>query len=141
MKKGSNDSIRVILEDAGITPTPVRVLIYNVLAQTTVPLSLSDIESSLETVDKSTISRTLSTFRKQQLLHTISDGSGSLKYELRKSAHDLQDDMHVHFHCVECGSTICLNQVGIPTVKLPEGFLALETSYIITGICKGCANK
>ena len=130
------------LVKAGITPTPVRMLVYNCLLNSSSPVSLSDIEFALESVDKSTISRTLSIFRTNHLVHIINDGSGSVKYELcRAHGHEHEDDTHVHFRCEKCGETICLPDVAIPRVILPEGFVGHEVSYIVTGICKDCETQ
>ena len=132
--------VEIILSEKGITPTPVRKLVYKCLADARGPLSLSDLEIKLDTVDKSTISRTLSTFKEHQLLHSFNDGSGSVKYELCISDDSgRHDDLHVHFRCKKCGKTICLQEVGVPTVKLPEGYLSHEVNYVVTGICSDCS--
>ncbi|MCH5224237.1 MAG: transcriptional repressor, partial [Muribaculaceae bacterium] len=60
-----------LLINAGVTPTPVRILVYRFLNQSKSPASLADIESALESVDKSTVSRTLNTFRKHHLVHAF----------------------------------------------------------------------
>lgn len=106
------------------------------------PLSLSDLEMELDSVDKSSISRTLANFKKNHLIHSFNDGSGSMKYELCNSAEeDIHDDLHVHFRCEKCGNTICLTSISIPEVKLPEGFYAHEMSYIVSGICAECSES
>ena len=130
------------LEKAGITPTPVRMLVYGCLRDSRSPMSLSDIETKLETVDKSSISRTISLFRRHDLLHSIEDGSGSSKYELWTS-HKTNEDSgaHVHFRCIKCGETLCLESVKIPDVKLPEGFKKKEINYVIVGYCPECSDK
>lgn len=128
-----------ILLRAGINPTPVRLLVLKCLMAARFPLSLSDIEMQLESVDKSTISRTLSSFRKHHLLHSFNDGSGSMKYEYCAALnHEEEDDTHVHFRCEKCGNTICFHSVAIPSVKIPEGFKINDISYLITGICNHC---
>lgn len=131
--------IERLLKDKGITPTPVRLLVYRCLAGSETPQSLADIETALESVDKSTISRSLSLFREHHLLHSFNDGSGSVKYEICHSQDsDDDEDSHVHFRCERCGKTYCLNTVMTPKVELPEGFSVHEINYIITGICSNC---
>lgn len=128
-----------ILKKAGITPTPVRILVYRFLSETDIPISLSDLETALETVDKSTISRTLNLLRERHLLHCFNDGSGAMKYEPCKSNdHEHNDDSHVHFRCEKCGKTICFPSLNIPQVELPEGFEAHESNYVISGVCRNC---
>ena len=131
--------IEDILKQVGIAPTPTRKLVYRCLMESQAPKSLAEIETELESVDKSTISRTLSILRKHHLLHSLNDGSGSVKYELCHSLdHENQDDTHVHFRCEKCGTTICLTSINVPYVELPEGFIPNEINYIITGICGHC---
>lgn len=134
------NEIKEILRGKGISPTPVRILVYRCLRESSSPKSLSDLEIALESVDKSTISRTLSLFRENRLLHCFNDGSGSVKYELCKGSHTEEDDSHVHFRCEKCGETICLKTLSVPHVILPEGYEAHESNFIITGICSRCRN-
>ena len=134
----NNLKITEILEREGVPPTPVRILVYKCLLESLKPLSLSEIEAVLDTVDKSSVSRTLSAFRKAHLIHSINDGSGSVKYEICHSPNHFGDDMHVHFRCEKCGTTICMNSVKIPNVELPEGFVPHGFNYIISGICDNC---
>lgn len=127
------------LKKAGISPTPGRILVYKSLCSASSPMSLSDLELELESVDKSTISRTLSLFREKHIVHGFNDGSGAFKYEIcRRGDEELHDDTHVHFHCKKCGETFCLKTIGIPEVELPEDFIVHDYNYIITGICKEC---
>lgn len=129
-----------ILKESGINPTPVRILIYKCLSSSVMPISLSEIEFRLDSVDKSSISRTLTTFKKYHLIHTINDGSGSVKYEIcRAHNHENDDDMHVHFRCNKCGTTVCFPDIPIPEVKLPSKYEIQELSFMITGICPQCS--
>ena len=127
------------LKEFGVTPTSIRILVYRCLDDSETPLSLMEIESRLDSVDKSTVSRTLSTFKKHHMVHSLYDGSGSVKYELCRTPHDECDDRHVHFHCDKCGKTICLTGVAIPSVKLPDGYQPFASNYVISGFCPSCS--
>ena len=50
------------LVDRGIKPTAVRLLIFKAMLEYPQAFSLSDLETALETVDKSTVSRTITLF-------------------------------------------------------------------------------
>ena len=142
MENKEKINISDYLHKEGVAATPVRILVYKALLNSRYPMSLSDLESELESVDKSTISRTLITFKNHHLLHSINDGSGSVKYEVCHSCHHLHhDDMHVHFRCMECGVTKCLNELSVPSVQLPEGYMPLEINYVVTGICADCTRN
>lgn len=136
------ETIESLLKSKGVSPTPVRILVYDELYKAEGPLSLTEIETSLGSVDKSTISRTLSTFKQKHIVHSFNDGSSSMKYELCHTENEeTDDDMHVHFRCDRCGRTFCFNNIKVPKVELPKGFSALGVNYIITGTCNYCNKK
>ena len=127
---------------AGIKPTANRILILRTLLQEHRPLSLFEIEDILESVDKSIISRTLSTFRAQRLLHTLEDGGGSLRYEVCHCGEQNEDtDRHVHFHCEVCGKTFCFEDCPVPQVTFPDEFDVHGANDIAYGICPACRAK
>ena len=68
------------LDRRGIKPTAIRLLVIKAMMQAERAVSLLDLETLLDTVDKSTISRTIALFLSHHLIHSIDDGSGSLKY-------------------------------------------------------------
>ena len=137
-----------ILAEAGIRPSPVRILILGELYQSGRPLSSLEIETMLDTVDRSSITRTLSLFADRHIIHVIPDGSGSMKYEI---CHDTarhsqcsvtgHSDEHAHFHCRICGMTTCLDNVHVGQPELPDGYHAENVSYIVTGICPACSAR
>ena len=128
-----------LMQEHGIKPTANRILILRTLLEEHRPLSMIEIETLLESVDKSIISRTLSAFRAHRLLHMLEDGGGSLRYEVCRCAEDEADtDRHVHFHCEVCGRTFCLEQIPVPAVDFPAGFEARQTNYMAQGVCPDC---
>lgn len=136
------NNIEEILKKAEITPTANRILVYRKLSESSKPMSLTELEILLDTVDKSTISRTLTLFKSQGLLHSFNDGSGSTKYEICRCVDENKNnDRHVHFRCEKCGETVCLNDIKVPNVKLPEGYIIHEISYIINGECSECTKR
>ena len=68
------------LEQREIKPTAIRLLILKTMMQHKEAFSLLDLENELDTVDKSTIYRTITLFLAHHLIHGIDDGTGSLKY-------------------------------------------------------------
>lgn len=126
----------------GIRPTSLRLLILKEMLHYNETFSLVDLETSLGTVDRSTIFRTLILFEEHHLLHAIEDGSGSTKYCICLH-HDTCSlhNMHAHFHCVNCEKTFCIESEYIPLLQLEEGFTAQSINYTITGICPNCQHK
>lgn len=69
------------LAEKGLKPTPNRILVLRELAASDHPLSLGELEIRLDTLDRSSIFRVLTLFLDHELVHSIEDGSGSLRYE------------------------------------------------------------
>ena len=129
----------VLLSQHDIKPTANRILVAKALDTAGRPLSMTELETKLQTVDKSVISRTLALFREHHMVHVIEDGSDGVRYELCRS-HDLDhdNDMHVHFYCERCHRTYCLEGIKIPPVELSGGFIMNSVNYIVKGLCPHC---
>ena len=127
-----------LLSKHGIKPTSNRILVVKALANEERPLSLSELEKKLWSVDKSGIFRALMLFRDHHLVHTIEDGDGDVCYELCFSHGTEDDDLHVHFYCEKCHKIYCLHDTPIPSVSLPDGFSRTGCNYVIKGICEAC---
>ncbi len=128
-----------LLQQHHINLTANRLLVAKALAGADGPLSLSELERKIMTIDKSGIFRTLTLFREQHLVHVIEGGSEGVKYELchsHNSEHD--EDLHPHFYCQHCQKTYCLDNMELPDIELPEGFQPQSMNLIIQGICPEC---
>lgn len=131
-----------ILLHHGVKPTSNRIVVAKALSLAKAPLSQQELEMAVDTIDKSGISRTLALFKEHHLIHSIDNGSGTMKYELCHSLdHEHHDDEHVHFFCERCHRTICLEQTPVPPISLPEGFTATATNYVVKGICSECQKQ
>ena len=125
-----------------ITPTAIRILVLEVLLQQNSAISLTAIEKSLETADRTSIYRTLKTFEQNGLIHIIEDGTGTPKYALCMDECDTHEhhDMHVHFYCSTCKETFCLPNLKIPHILLPSVFTSVEMNLVFKGTCQKCSS-
>lgn len=136
-----------LLQQAGIRPTPNRTLVLQALAQATRTLSLADLETQLDTLDRSSIFRALRTLAEHRLIHSLTDPAGTLRYELchQPPSHATRwggghDDEHVHFFCEHCRQTFCLSQIPVPHIPLPHGYATTATTLLLRGLCPNCAH-
>ncbi len=128
-----------ILNEGGVRPTAMRLLVYEELSRTGRPLSLREMEERMPTAERSTIFRTLTLLLQHHLVHAIEDGSGALRYETCEGEGECTpDDQHIHFYCERCQRTFCLRQTPVPAVTLPDGFRPTTYNYMIHGLCPEC---
>ncbi len=117
----------------------MRILILKTMLKMQRAVSLTDLENELDSVDKSTIFRTVTLFLSRHLIHGVDDGSGALKYAVcSDSCNCSVEDQHSHFYCEQCRRTFCFKHIHVPLVDLPEGFAVHSINYVLKGICPAC---
>lgn len=130
-------NIQTIIENQGIRCTAIRHLILSEIIKIDRPFTLLDLEDALESVDKSTIFRTLSTFLEHGLLHEIDNGSGSKLY-CRCGHPGTEHPAHLHFTCTKCGKTYCIKDIDLSSIPHPSGFYVEDMSCVMKGLCPSC---
>ena len=138
----AHNRYETLLSGAGIRITAVRLLVLKTISERMHgdAFSLQDVMQEMVTADNSSVFRTLTLFAERRILRTVNDGSGMQKYCLAAHAdhvHD-HDTGHVHFTCTVCQRTVCLTDIPIPHVSLPDGYEAADTEFIVKGICPRC---
>src|SRR4030042_1107967 len=127
------------LKKRNIKPTAMRELVLKVLTDQKSAISLSELEHKFEKADRVTLYRTLKTFEENKLIHSINDGTGSVKYALcLDNCMCNPDELHVHFNCTKCNQTFCLNEVPVPSITLPIGFRLESINMVVKGVCSNC---
>lgn len=132
------ESVEEHLEEHGVKPTAVRILVWRCAQRQHSAFTLGDMEEWLPEMDRSSIFRALRLFSEHHLLHEIDDGTGFRKYCVCRCQGG-QHLSHLHFTCVRCGHTYCLQDYEIPIVALPDGFVMDEAEYVVKGTCPKCA--
>jgi len=131
-----------LLEEHGIKPTANRIVVVRELARALRPMSLSELEYKILTIDKSGIFRALTLFRDHHLVHVIDGAAEGARYELCHShSHEHDEDLHPHFYCEHCQQTFCLDYTSTPEIQLPVGFVQTSSNLMIKGICPDCQKR
>ena len=135
--------IEKTLENKGVRPTAMRILIYRYLAEKEVAIALTDMENAFSKADRTTLYRTLKTFEEKRIVHQIDDGTNISKYALCEPGCncEMEQDLHLHFHCGNCDETVCLTEHKIPHINLPDGYVAENVNLVIKGICEKCSGQ
>mgnify|MGYP003132231880 FL=1 len=135
--------ITTTLKTKGIRPTAMRSLVYQELAKQNTAVALTDIELAFTKADRTTLYRTVKTFEEKGIVHQIDDGTGISKYALCEPGCncEIENDLHLHFHCSNCDKTVCLTEHKIPQISLPEGYVAEDVNLVVKGICSDCSGN
>lgn len=135
------EEILDILKKNQLSVTEGRKKILDLFIKSPGALAHADIEKNTDTAfDRVTVYRTLQTFVDKGIIHHIPTTDNSILYALCKDNCEQghHHDNHVHFICTQCNTTICLDDVTIPEVKLPQGFKPGKAQMVVNGICSDC---
>lgn len=138
--KSSDQAIANLLRSKQLSITDSRKKILSLFMQQADALAHGDIEKKAgEKFDRVTIYRTLQTFVDKGIVHTIPTADNAVLYALCRDCDEHHHhDNHVHFICIQCNVTTCLDDVVSPQIALPAGYSAQNTQVVIQGICKVC---
>lgn len=130
-----------ILRRNSLSVTESRKKILSLFLNVHGALAHGDIERKAgEKFDRVTVYRTLQTFVEKGIIHTIPTTDNSVRYALCKDncSEGHHHDNHVHFICMKCGTTLCLEEVVVPEIKIGKGFSVNEIEVVVKGICLEC---
>lgn len=103
-------------------------------------LSNQDLEEQLDKPDRITLYRTLKAFEEKGLIHLAVDRGGVSRYALCLAdctSHG-HHDQHAHFHCLNCGKTICLEGKISIQADAPLGYEVVREKLVLEGACADC---
>jgi len=132
---------RHILEHHGLRRTSVREQVLEVFLSRPEAIGQQHIEEVLGAADRITIYRTLRTFEEAGIVHRVPSDNTSPRWAM---CHDHctdhgHNDHHAHFHCTACDRTLCLENIEVPAVNSPSGFVLSEAKLVLSGTCDACA--
>jgi Fur family ferric uptake transcriptional regulator len=136
-----NQQIQHLLKRNQLSVTDSRSKILELFFQQNGALAHADIEKkSGASFDRVTVYRTLQTFVEKGIIHTIPTADNSILYALCKDecSEGHHHDHHVHFVCGQCSNTICLEDITVPEIKLPDGYQVTQVEVVVNGVCKEC---
>ena len=136
MKKSIDQS----LELKNVKPTAMRQLVLDILSDQETAIGLPELEQKFARADRTTLYRTLKTFVQKKVIHSIDDGTGTIKYAICKDTCQCNpNELHVHFYCTKCERTTCLTDIPITDVKLPPNYETDTINMVIKGLCDRCS--
>ncbi len=136
-----DNSIEKLLKKHQLRRTPMRMEVLRILLESkNEAIAHPELERRLPDADRITLYRTLKSFEEKGLVHQVVDSGNAAKYALCKddcTAHEHHDE-HAHFHCQDCGKTVCLDTISTSTFQVPSGFKVAQTHLVLEGTCDNC---
>jgi Fe2+ or Zn2+ uptake regulation protein len=144
MTAGTNDEDTLrILQKAGLSKTPQRIAVLNILKNAVVPVNMNSIRQALETkirIDRVTVYRILSLFKQHMIIREITSTGGANYFELAT----MENPVHPHFLCRNCEALSCLEPLTFSQASqwlTPTKDYSIEHIEInISGLCASCRN-
>jgi Fur family ferric uptake transcriptional regulator len=139
--KNLEQKIIDLLKRSSLSVTDSRKKILESFFQKNSALAHADIELQVgDEFDRVTIYRTLQTFVDKGIIHTIPTPDNAVLYALCKDSCSAghHHDNHVHFICDNCNKTYCLEHVVVPTIAMPNNFVASQIDMVVSGVCDFC---
>lgn len=130
------------LRSHGLRVTQPRLAVLELLLRSAHAMSQQDVEAALPGLaDRVTLFRILQAFEDAGLAHRVMDPKGVARFASCASgcSEHKHTDAHAHFRCTDCGAIYCLDDVELPTVKVPKGFRLKESHLDLEGSCRHCA--
>jgi len=144
MNKNAKDKDGLdILQRAGISKTPQRLIVLNILLKSTTPLNVSCVRELLagkNRIDRVTVYRILSLFKQRGIIREITSTGGVNFIEMATQ----ENPVHPHFSCRSCGMLSCLEPLTFSQshqlISAKEDYSVDHIEINISGICSGCRN-
>jgi Fur family transcriptional regulator, ferric uptake regulator len=135
-----NQRIVDLLQSKKVKASTMRVLVYELLELQKSAVSLLELENQFFKADRITIYRTLKTFEKNGVVHSMQLNNVT-KYILCEEFcnHEKHDDNHLHFYCTKCQETTCKPEVDFSKYMNFQEFEVQEIRLYAKGICKKCS--
>jgi Fe2+ or Zn2+ uptake regulation protein len=130
-----------ILRSRNLRVTRKKTAILREILGSDRPLNAAELHQRVSValpIDLATVYRTLSVLSAKGLLREISDGSGTLYYEIAC----VHNPVHPHFRCLQCRKITCLGTLtgasASAMAKYAKGCEIEEISITLSGICGKC---
>ena len=132
---------RRLVKESGGRNTEARRNVLACLIAAGRALSHAEIEAELATtdLDRVTLYRVLEWLVEQSLAHRVGGLSGFDRAMRFAFSRPERRNAHAHFQCVQCGTTMCLDDVAVPELPVPGGIELQGIELAAFGYCALCS--
>jgi Fur family transcriptional regulator, ferric uptake regulator len=131
---------RRLVKESGGRNTEARRNVLACLIGSGRALSHAEIEAQLADtdLDRVTLYRVLEWLVEQSLAHRVGALSGFDRAMRFAFSRPERRSAHAHFQCVQCGTTMCLDDVAVPELPVPSGIQLQGIELAAFGYCAAC---
>ena len=132
---------RRLVKESGGRNTEARRNVLACLIAAGRALSHAEIEAQLADtdLDRVTLYRVLEWLVEQSLAHRVGGLSGFDRAMRFAFSRPERRSAHAHFQCVQCGTTMCLDDVAVPALPVPGGIELQGIELAAFGYCASCS--
>jgi len=139
------DAVIKMLEGKGVKPTPMRMLVLEQMLAHGEGVSLNEMERLLIDSDRITIYRTLRTFERHGIVHSLDLVNRGTVFALCDDCCSPggHADRHPHFFCTSCGKIDCSGDFTFELTEAPasRSYRVDNVEVVIKGICPSCLSR
>ena len=132
-----NMTVQEIMQNKGVKPSSLRVMIYNYLCDNRTHPTVDEIYSGLSplipTLSKTTVYNTVKLLAQKDIIKAVG-------IEGFRTRYDANTEFHGHFLCRECSRVYDVFLGGCPECPLKD-FTVSAKDVFYTGRCKACSDK
>ncbi len=132
---------RQLVKESGGRNTEARRNVLACLIAAGKALSHAEIEAQLADtdLDRVTLYRVLEWLVERSLAHRVGGLSGFDRAMRFAFSRPERRSAHAHFQCVRCGTTMCLDDVAVPALPVPDGIELQGIELAAFGYCAPCS--
>lgn len=134
-----------LLRATGLSTTPNRLRVLEMIGNNTSPLNAQEIYTTLNrtvTINRVTVYRILDLLVENGLIERINSGGRSFRYGLAPNEHHSR---HPHFYCRYCGNMECLSpeslSINMDPIRRTFPGRVENIDVRLDGICKICLRR
>jgi len=137
----NRQDFKQLLRSNQLKVTKPRLRVLDIIDHKESAISQPDLEKILGSeIDRVTLYRILASFEEKGILHKVFDLNGTATYAICSTGCTARHhhDQHVHFICSTCNSVFCLDEITMPSIRVPAGFSLHSIAINAVGVCDKC---